>query len=210
MATTRDSHEENGAHFIHPLGAAAGAAADTGRSGALLKRRAVAVAFAVLALSAGAATVRAHDKSDKSEQTVIKSRDFTIPKGQCSQLPADLEVKGLGLERTTTVIESADDGGKHAGGDQDRITYSLLSTITGSASDNLGGTYTFSYQLRFKKPSLIPGSAIATDNFRLTGAGAADGMSTFFRVRVTLDSGANPVGFELLEQTGDPFHCDPL
>jgi len=35
-------------------------------------------------------------------------------------------------------------------------------------------------------------------------------MSTFFRAKVTLDSGANPTGFEILEQTGDPMHCDPL
>jgi len=171
---------------------------------------AVATALMALAVSAGAGPLRAHEQREHSEQTVIKSREFTIPKGQCSQLPADLEVKGLGLERTKTEVESADEGGKHAGDDDGRITYSLLSTITGTATDNFGGTYTFSYQLRFRKPSPIPGSGIATDNFRLTGTGAADGMSTFFRVRVTLDSGANPVGFELLEQTGDPFHCDPL
>ena len=49
------------------------------------------------------------------------------------------------------------------------------------------------------------GQGSPIDNFKLTGTGAADGMSTFFRARVTLDSGANPVGFEILEQTGDPF-----
>ena len=177
----------------------------------MARRPIVAAVLMVFALSAGAELALAHEKS---EQTVIKSREFTIPRGQCSQLPADLEVKGLGLERTKTVVESADERGQHAGDDDEgrisRITYSLVSTITGTATDNRGGTYTFSYQLRFTKPSLIPGTGIATDNFKLTGTGAADGMSTFFRVRVTLDSGANPVGFEILEQTGDPFHCDPL
>ena len=109
------------------------------------------------------------------------------------------------------VVERADQHVKHAGErDEGRITYSLSSTITGTATDNLGATYTFSYQLRFKNPSLIPGSGIAIDNFTLTGTGAADGMSTFFRARVTFDSGANPIGFEIFEQTGDPFHCDPL
>jgi hypothetical protein len=175
------------------------------------RRRMVAAALTVLVLSAGAATVRAHDTSRQSEQTVIRSREFTIPKGQCQQMPADLEVKGLGLERTTTVVESAHEGGKHADdGEDGRITYSLVSTITGTATDSRGGAYTFSYRLRFTKPSPIPGSGIITDNFKLTGTGAADGVSTFFRARVTLDSGANPVGFEILEQTGDPFHCDPL
>ena len=109
------------------------------------------------------------------------------------------------------MVESADERVRHAGDDdKGRITFSLLSTITGTATDNLGGTYSFSYQQRFKQPSPIPGSGILTDNFKLAGTGAADGMSTFFRARVTLDSGANPVGFELLEQTGDPAHCDPL
>ena len=194
MTTIGSFHEENG-----------GAAAN------MRGRVVVATALMVLGLSAAAGALLAHEMAEKSEQTVIKSRSFTIPRGQCSQLPADLEVKGLGLERTTTVVESAVEGGKHEGDDNEgRIAYSLLSTITGTATDNLGGSYTFGYQLRFKKPSLIPGSVIVTDNFRLRGTGAADGMSTFFRVRVTLDSGANPVAFELLEQTGDPFHCDPL
>jgi len=204
MTTTRGFHEENGVHPIGLSGAAGPAAKMGGRMG-------VATALIALALSAGVGPLRAHGNGERSEQTVIKSREFTIPKGQCSQLPADLEVKGLGLERTKTVVESAGQRVKHAGDDDEgRITYSLLSTITGTATDNFGGTYTFRYQLRFVAPSRIPGSTIVTDNFSLHGTGAADGMSTFFRARVTLDSGANVVGFELLEQTGDPFRCDPL
>lgn len=175
------------------------------------RRLVAATALTALALSGGAGPLLADDRGEKSEQTVIKSREFTIPKGQCPQFPADLEVKGLGLERTTTLVESADERVRHAGDhDEGRITYSMVSTITGTAADNRGGSYTFSYQLQFTKASLIPGAAIAIDNFKLTGTGAANGMSTFFRARVTLDSGANPVGFEILEQTGDPFHCDPL
>lgn len=174
----------------------------------LIKRLMAAAALMVLVPLAGAAGALAREKS---EQTVIKSREFTIPKGQCSQLPADLELKGLGLERTTTVVESADQGGRHEGDDDDgRITYSLLSRITGTATDNFGGRYTFSYELRLKKPIPLPGTGIIIDTFELKGTGAADGMSTFFRARVTFDSGANPIAFELLEQTGQPFGCDPL
>ena len=147
--------------------------------------------------------------SERSEQTVIRSRDFTIPAGQCPQLPAGVQVKGLGLERTTTVVMSADEGDRHQQ-DDDSLTYSLLSRVDGTATDNLGGTYRFSYQLRFKRPALVPGTAIAVDTFKLTGTGAADGMSTFVKLRVTLDSGANPVAFEILEQSGNPFQCDPI
>ena len=68
----------------------------------MVKRLMVATALMLLVLSAGARVALAHEKS---EQTVIKPRDFTIPKAgrQCSQLPIGLVVKGLGLERTTTV-----------------------------------------------------------------------------------------------------------
>jgi hypothetical protein len=169
------------------------------------QRLMVAAALMMIAPLGGAATGFFHENS---EQTVIKSREFTVPKGQCPQLPADLELKGLGLERTRTVVESADQGGRH--GDDGRITYSLVSRITGTATDNFGGRYTFSYELRLKKPIPLPGVGIILDTFKLKGTGAADGMATFFRARVTFDSGANPIGFELLEQTGEPSVCDPL
>jgi hypothetical protein len=48
----------------------------------MFKRQMVAAAFMVLGLSAGAGAVLAHDNAEKSEQTVIRSRDFTIPRGQ--------------------------------------------------------------------------------------------------------------------------------
>src|SRR5262249_28431101 len=133
------------------------------------------------------------------KQTVIVSRSFTIAKGQCSQLPADLEVTGLGLERTTTIAEEIDG----------RLNYVRTSTISGTATDNFGGKYTFEYHNHFSRTP-VPGSGIDIDTFKLTGKGAANGMSTFFRAKVTIDSGANPIGFEILDSTGDPSHCDPL
>jgi hypothetical protein len=165
----------------------------------------IAAALFVSAAAAGATLIA----SERGEQTVIRSRDFTIARGQCPQLPAGVEVKGLGLERTTTVVTGANEGDGHQH-DDDGLTYSLLSRIDGTATDNLGGTYRFSYLLRFRKPAQLPGTAIAVDTFELSGTGAADGMSTFIKVRVTLDSGANPVAFEILEQSGNPFQCDPL
>ena len=90
MSTTWSFHGGNGGRPIHALGAAAGPAAIMGG------RIVVATALIALALSAGTGPLGAHDNGGKSEQTLIKSREFTIPKGQCSQLPADLEVKGLG------------------------------------------------------------------------------------------------------------------
>ena len=165
------------------------------------KRLMGSVAVLLVALSAVGGSVSARDDSDESAQTVIQSRKFTIAKGQCSQLPGGLELQGVGLERTKTVVEDEDGS----------VTYFLSSTITGTATDNAGGTYTFRYQLQFRKPVQLPGSAIVTDTFNLTGTGAASGLSTLFRARVTLDAGANPIAFAVLEQSGNPFGgCDPL
>src|SRR5262245_46605739 len=165
----------------------------------MLGRFAATAALVAVAVATGATMVHAGDndqRGERSSQTVIVSRAFTIAKGQCSQLPADVELQGLGLERTTTVAEEIDG----------RLNYIRSSTISGTATDNFGGKYTFEYHNRLSEAP-IPGSGTDIDTFKLTGKGAANGMSTFFRARVMLDSGANPIGFEILEQSGDPFHC---
>jgi hypothetical protein len=169
-------------------------------------RTIVGTGFVVGALSAGAIAVHADEGNDRVEQTVIKPRSFTIPAGQCSQLPAGLEVQGLGLERTVTVVEGT------ASGD-DRLTFGFTAKIDGTATDSAGGQYRFSYQLRFQRAARLPGTGIVVDTFALTRAGMADTtsvVSTLFRAKVTLDAASNPVGFEILEASGDPFHCDPL
>jgi len=102
----------------------------------MLKRLMMAAAIVVIAVSAGAATARADEKGETSEQTVIKSRTFTIAKGQCSQLPGNVEIQGLGLERTTTRIEGRDDPGEDEG--RVSLSGSLLSRITGTATDLIG------------------------------------------------------------------------
>lgn len=174
----------------------------------MTKRRMGAV-LALAGLPAWQATVAADGTAEHSEQTVIQSRTFTIPAGQCPQLPANVEVKGLGVERTTTTIEATGDNEDRGKPD---LRGSLVSRISGTATDNLGGTYTFNYELRFKKPIPVPGTATVIDRFRLTGNGAADGMATFFRATVKFDSGFNPMfeTFQIVEQSGDPFVCDPL
>jgi hypothetical protein len=172
----------------------------------MFKRMLGAATLVAVVLFASAGATLANDEGERSTQTVIRSRTFTIPKGQCSQLPADVEINGLGLERATTQIEGRDE-------EDGRVSLrgSLLWRISGTATDNLGGHYTFSYQLKLGRPAPIPGSGIVTDSFRLTGTGVANGLSTFFRVRVTFDSGFNPIAFEVLEQSGNPFGgCDPL
>jgi hypothetical protein len=174
-----------------------------------MKHVIAAAILAVAAVPAWQAGVAADGTGEHSEQTVIQSRTFTIPAGQCPQLPAHVEVKGLGVERTTTTIEGPgdnDDRGKSG------VRGDLVSRISGTATDNVGGTYSFSYELRLKKPIPIPGTATVIDRFRLTGTGVANGLATFFRATTAFDSGFNPrfETFQIIEQSGDPFLCDPL
>src|SRR5262245_48684020 len=176
----------------------------------MVKQLLCAATLVVAGPSAWHSTVLADGSGEHSEQTVIQSRTFTIPAGQCPQLPPNVEVKGLGVERTTTTIEGEEDKSDDTG--RGGLRGSLLSRISGTATDNVGGTYSFSYQLRFRKPVPIPGTAIVVDTFTLTGNGAANGLSTFFRASVSFDAGFNPrfETFQILEQAGDPFVCDPL
>jgi hypothetical protein len=176
----------------------------------MIKRLMCAAALTVLGPASWQAAVFAHEAGEHSEQTVIKSRTFTVPAGQCPQLPANVSVQGLGLERTTTTIDGGGDKGEDRG--SVGLRGNLLTRISGTATDSLGGTYTFSYQLSFKRPISIPGTATVIDTFKLTGNGVANGMSTFFRATVNLDSGFNPIfaTLRILEQSGDPFVCDPL
>jgi hypothetical protein len=181
----------------------------------MVKRLMVAAAVAVLVVSAGVVAVRADDDGGKKD-TVVRPRTFTIAKGQCPALPGNLEIHGQGIERTKTKITIGDGDEDDADADDDEdgdenpggVTFSISTRITGTATDNLGGRYKFSYRLRVKSP--IPGTGIAIDTFKLTGTGAANGLSTFFRASVTFDSNINVIGFEFLDTAGDPLHCDPL
>jgi hypothetical protein len=163
---------------------------------------------AALILSAGAvATFAQHD----SDQINIRPRDFTLPtdRGPCSQLPDGLVVQGHGTERTWIEIDNDGEGdGDDRQANEGRPTQHVSTKITGTATDNQGGTYTFSYSNRFETP--LPGPGIMVDRFAITGRGAANGLSTFFRARVTADSTGNLIAFEILRESGDPFGCDGI
>jgi hypothetical protein len=182
----------------------------------MAKRLMVLAALLVLALSADAVVTRAqhHDGG----RTVIRPASFTIPAGQCPQLPKNLVVTGTGVERLTIKMDSGDEGDADDddigdGDPGDGAKFSRLSKIAGMATDSLGGRYTFVYENRFKTP--IPGSGIMTDSFRLTGKGAANGLFAAFKARVTVDSTFdfdtfNVLDFQIIRHVGDSEHCDPL
>jgi len=74
-----------------------------------------------------------------------------------------------------------DDDENESDADEGGVRIRVSSTITGTATDNLGNKYRFFYRNRFSGP--FPGTVMMTDVFTLTGRGPADGWSTFFRAK---------------------------
>ena len=215
----------------------------------MFRRLLVTAAFMTLLVSAGATAALAAE----SEVTTVRPIEFTIPAGQCPNLPADLSVSGQGTERTTTEIEVRDadgdddgDRNRNSGRDRDedgnrngnrgrdrdededevRATeFTVFTIITGTATDNEGGSYRFSYHNRVEGSA--PGTGVMTDHFRLTGQGRANGLFSAFKANLTFAPLGDPIdtsaifnaitGFEFVFAVGDPFNpatnasiCDPL
>ena len=225
----------------------------------MFRRLLVTAAFMTLLVSAGATAALAAE----SEVTTVRPIEFTIPAGQCPNLPADLSVSGQGTERTTTEIEVRDadgdddgdrdgrrgkdrdededgdrngnrngdrngDRGRDRDEDEDEVRateFTVFTIITGTATDNQGGSYRFSYHNRVEGSA--PGTGVMTDHFRLTGQGRANGLFSAFKANLTFAPLGDPIdtsaifnaitGFEFVFAVGDPFNpatnasiCDPL
>jgi hypothetical protein len=127
---------------------------------------------------------------------------FTLPAGQCSDLPATLSVSGEGTAIIS--VHSTIDG-------QGRFHDHATTTITGTATDSLGGTYRFNYHdsTTFSPSSDFPFVIHITDHFNLVGNGGANNVSTFFNIALLI---TGPASEELLSIHfhGDPETCDPL
>jgi hypothetical protein len=127
---------------------------------------------------------------------------FTLPAGQCADLPATLSVSGAG----TAIIRA------HSSFDaQGRPHEHFDTTIIGTATDNLGGTYRFNYHQTLQVSATLdfPFVVHITDHFNLVGNGGASKLHTFFNLTVLVTS---PTTEELLSIHfhGDPETCDPL
>jgi hypothetical protein len=153
-----------------------------------------AVVAAWLALGSGTAAA----DTDVSRGPV----SFTLPAGQCADLPAGLSVSGTGTE-TVRAHSSVDATGNF---------HQLFdTTITGTATDNLGGTYRFNYHnvQTFSPSAGFPFILHITDHFNLVGNGPASKIHTFFNLTI-LVTGAST--FEILSAHfhGDSETCDAL
>jgi hypothetical protein len=157
----------------------------------LVTAAAVGVSLAIGVGSGGAAT-----------DVISEPVSFALPAGQCADLPAGVSVTGSG----TAIVRA------HSSVDaQGRSHEHFATTITGTATDNLGGTYRFNYHqsIRLSPAADFPFVFHITDHFNLVGNGAANEVHTFFNITVLV---TGPDNEEVLSAHvhGDPETCDPL
>jgi hypothetical protein len=157
-----------------------------------------------LAIAVGAAVCVAFAAGAASAVTdvTVEPVSFTIPAGQCADLPPTLSVSGTGTARIRA----------HSSLDaQGRVHETLGTVITGTATDSLGGTYRFNYHnsLSLSAAADFPFVAHITDHFNLVGSGGASQIHTFFNIEVLI---TGPDSSEVLSfhSHGDPETCDPL
>lgn len=155
---------------------------------------AVFVAVAALVVAAGA-VAKGPQKGPKEHELV----EWTIPAGQCSYLPADLVLTGVGTSKTMDKVKTKSHG---------VMTENFRETVRGTATDNMGGHYTFHYVQTFKGSS--PGTGIVNDHFDLSGDGVANLLSEFV---INFEFGPDFIPTsepEFIVTAGDPENCDPI
>ena len=135
---------------------------------------------------------------------------FELSSATCSLLPSGTTITGEGTEISVTNVRT----------DRDGVTTIANSThASGTATDQSGNTYVFSYSNEFRVTNSTddPGtfSGFMSDHFSLAGSGPAR-LNNGFTANITTDF-ASFFDFEELNSRGDPLdfatgvaHCDPL
>ena len=129
---------------------------------------------------------------------VLYSPDAQPPSGSfdsvvaCPLLPSGSWVNGTG---TITFLETP--GGN------------INSSVAGTAVDNMGNSYQWSYR-QSVKPIGDSGFSTVVDSFGLSGSGPAAGVHSHFIVTIDGTSLDDATVFDLRQLKGDPFDCDPI
>jgi len=134
---------------------------------------------------------------------------FTLSSAACPHLPAGTTITGSGTE--TSVTTTATKGAI--------TTFTNTSVAPGSATDQAGNRYRFTYRNRFTvsnssgQPDMFEG--VMVDMFILRGGGPAR-LSNGFRANITTNF-ADVFAFDPISSFGDPLNfatgeaiCDPL
>jgi hypothetical protein len=178
----------------------------------MLTKRIVILAAVVVVLATLATfseAVLAAPNAPFETQIVRGEVNFTIPAGQCTQLPPDVEITGTGhrVQAISTKVKS-------------NGTELLMSNdfVTGTAEDGDGGTYTFIYsnQARYTDPEAEGGTVGVnmTDSFILDHTNGDNDYAAGFQWKWTYsppDPEWPPVDDWQQNLTiGDPLTCDPI
>jgi len=178
---------------------------------ATVKKFVTSITVAV-ALAVGVGTAAAAGGADVQTRTV----GFVLSSATCAHLESGTSITGTGTEKSITVTRT----------DRDGVTTVANSTHThGTAVDQDGNTYVFSYSNQFRITNTLADPAVFSgtmnDAFSLAGGGHAARLSNGFRADVTFefDQAGQIVGasFDPLQARGDPIDfvtgaslCDPL
>ena len=161
-----------------------------------MRKWVVVVVFAAVATLVGSsgALAKGQHKGPKEHQLV----EWTIPAGQCGDLPAGLSLDGVGTSKIKDKIKTRRNGVMHE---------NFRETVRGTATDNWGNHYRFNYVQTFKGSS--PGTGRLEDHFDLSGDGPANLLSEF-AVNFTFGDDWAVISEEFILIAGDPFNCDPI
>jgi hypothetical protein len=160
-----------------------------------------------LLLLVGVPTAAAAPSATITHTTVRESVSWTLPAGQCPNLPAGISVSGTG-ERFMVIITSVSVDGST------RII--INDVVRGTAWDSTG-TYSFKYSNHSIED--VPAGAGAhqikmTDSFVLNGNGSTKHMNVGFNWSWSYTPPAAPFppvdNWRRISEHGDPLLCDPI
>ena len=161
------------------------------------------VLLALMLFVGVSAVVASPASTPKADRTPVS---FTIPAGQCPNLPAGVSVSGIGTSQIVTYTRTLPNGNG---------VFFISTMDNGTASDSNGGAHHFTYENN-STYTLLPSGQVQVhmnDTFVLSGPGPH--YNAGFNWRWTFDSATEPPfppahNWEQLSTHGDPFNCDPI
>ena len=158
----------------------------------------VSVGAVVLAAVAAPAAWASTDPSHGPVSTPVS---FVMGPDQCPSI--SVTISGSTVYRTVTNSRTDSSG----------VTHMEISQLaTGQATDNLGGTYHFSYHNHSSvdtSPAGFPVQVRQNDHFILEGTGSASGLHVGFLILLTFTDPTSPPTITPINERGLP-NCDPI
>ena len=138
-----------------------------------------------------------------SAQATLSRSTVSFTLAGCTQLPPGLIITGSGESLIVASTRIDKDG---------NTVVERHNVVTGTATDNSGGTYIFNYASNATMttpPGVFPITFSGTDHFNLLGHGKGNQMQVGFNADLTV-TGPNTFIFSPVSVRGNPFSCDPI